>query len=143
MGLNASADMLAKDHQPSARPLPEGAKFDPGFHTDILGSSRSTRTLEMHPDELRDLLVRHAQGDHGLHVGLASNAAAIASGRGLVRSRYEVWRAGIDSPVHIDHIPMRRRRNQGEWVEFISLLSPDGPPFTIVIASTDNVVGEL
>lgn len=145
MGLHATADTLAKDRQANTRPLPEGAKFDPGFNTDILGSNRSMRTLEMHPDELRDLLVRHAQGDHGLHAGRASNAQAIESGRGLVRSRYEVWRAVIDSPKHQDThiIPAGRRRNQGEWIEFVSLLSPGGPPFTIVIASLDNVVGEL
>jgi hypothetical protein len=140
LGLDATAEILMKQRRKeSPRERPEGYLFEP-FEADVWGSTRSMRILGVSADEIRDWLDRHARGDHGSHAGLAANAAAIERGMGIVRSRYSAFRPVLDSPRSTQaRTACQRRRCPDEWVEALSYIDPELPPFTVVVSSLDGV----
>jgi hypothetical protein len=127
-------------------------------------SSVVARILKMSREEVVSFLVRHRRGDHGPGIGtavgkemmeetewapsffnpLVLNMAAIASGSGLVRSVYPIYRAGVDDPpvggsghARDPHLPVLRGRD--ETISVATLLSLSREPRTIVVSSRDSV----
>jgi hypothetical protein len=132
-------------YTPPTPTVPASAKFNPGFGSEVQCSATAARLLAIDQDEARAWLARHAAGDHGVigpdsAVGIR-NAEAIRSGDGMVVSRFDVYRPDTDAPKHNDtvHLEPRRRRNRGEYVDVVSLLTPGRPPRTILLGSLDHI----
>lgn len=148
MGLHETAARLRSASPPAEPPtLPDGVWLDYEAHP-VYGCGRSLQTICVVGADLDEYLVRHARGDHGAHgtgpVGEA-NARAIAAGEGLVRSRFETYRKGIDDPPKnaSGQSVSQRRRNPGEWIEVLTAIAPGRPPFTLVATCVCGVSAEL
>jgi hypothetical protein len=161
MGLSSTASIVAQalGYKDGRKPLTPGYMFDPGFGDDVLVSSLSAKTLELTADEATVLLDRHARGDHGENgssVGVqpnadqefcpflfdpaVQNAVAIKAGNGLVKSRYNLHRPGIDSPQpsSSDRVEPRRRRNKDEVALVVTLLIPGQAPRSAFFSTLDG-----
>lgn len=144
LGLDRTADRIEKAEDLAEPPVPDGLHWDPSA-VDVHGLSRSLRTLELHGDELRALLKRHAAGNVGLHSGAIAEASAraIESGEGLARSRFDLMRPSDKPGPHEPQTGFRRRRCPGEFIELLTLLDGGRPVFCVAVTSLDGVHGEL
>ncbi len=140
-----------------AKPKPPGP-FEGG---DLLAAVEGLRLLAISPEEIDLLLGRHVEGDAGLYGSdwakieptddmvwcpplfdiATQNRIALTAGFGLVRSRYSIYDPGRDLPKAEDqHLAVQpRRRQPGEWIEFVTLLVPGRPNATLLHTPVDHV----
>jgi hypothetical protein len=135
------------------------ALFNPGL---VIGvSTVLMRLVQLGTDELTAMVQKHRRGDGGIYGSIVGvtltddqkfcppyfapqyrSAAAVASGSGLVLSRFSIFRPALDqtrhgdSPLHSVHAAVQRM--EGEWAEVVTILSPTRPPKTLVYSSRDS-----
>lgn len=146
-GLHHLAGLVQSSCRAEADPTPDGFLFDPG---PVSVSVSGSRILGLTGDEAMAYVAVHASGDCGLHGGkwhdleisdehkpsvAIRNQVTLISGAGLIRSRFPVYRPTVDGPGAASAPrDTARRRNQGEWIEIVSLIGP-GASKTLVYTS--------
>lgn len=155
------ADLVERSTKTNMPAAGEGM-FPPGdVHAAVFG----TTLLMVKPEEVEALLARHTSGDSGMFgddwskitpsdaqrispatFGVAvANAVALASGSGIIRSRYSLFDPVRDRPKPEDsnEAVSRRRRCEGEWLEIATLLQPNRPTVTLVFTAVDHITPPL
>ena len=157
LGLPLVASLVRASIPPPPEILDPAALF--GLGPCIRISDVACKVHRVTPDEVLPLARLHCVGNFGIHGMLPTvkpdsdeewvpekwgqrfvNAAAIASGRGVIRSRYSIFRPTIDRPGYVPNGPMthERPREENAWVEIATQLRLDMEPETICFSSKDT-----